>query len=192
MIGDAPRSAITGVPGWESADEQYWLSQLAAETIDGSVIVEIGAEYGMSASLFCKAAHPKAQIISVDLFPGDMLDKHLSNLRESGYADRSRQIKGSSQQPLTLKKVGVTAIDVLFIDGDHSYSGVVKDIALWTPLVRPGGVVAFHDCACATNRLPHLMHFEVTKAISEWYTENGADWTLEQMADSLMIFRRAL
>lgn len=192
MIGDAPRSLITGVPGWESADEQHWLFEYASQVPDGGVIVEIGAEYGMSASLFCKAAKSSVLIYSIDLFPGDMLEKHRSNLKEAGLADRSKQLKGSSQQSLSVQKMGDTPIDLLFIDGDHSYSGVVKDIELWTPLVRPGGVVAFHDCACATNRNPHLMHFEVTKAVSEWFTANGKDWQLEQMADSLMVFRRSL
>lgn len=36
-------------------------------------------------------------------------------------------------------------LDVLFIDGDHSEEGVRQDFDLWAPLVRPGGVVAFHD-----------------------------------------------
>lgn len=190
MIGDAPRSAITGVPGWESSDEQHWLYQLASDVPDNGAIVEIGAEYGMSASLFCAAAKLSVSITSVDLFPGDMLDKHLANLKEAGFANRSVQVKGNSQQASTIKKVGVKTIDLLFIDGAHDYSSVLKDIELWAPLVKVGGVAAFHDCACATNRMPHLMHFEVTKAISEWYSTEGKNWTLEQMADSLMIFRR--
>ena len=36
-------------------------------------------------------------------------------------------------------------IDVLFIDGDHSYEGVLTDWLLYNPLVRKGGIVAFHD-----------------------------------------------
>jgi predicted O-methyltransferase YrrM len=36
-------------------------------------------------------------------------------------------------------------LDVLFIDGDHSYSGVRSDYLNYRKLVRDGGVVAFHD-----------------------------------------------
>jgi len=36
-------------------------------------------------------------------------------------------------------------VDVLFIDGDHSYAGIIADWLLYAPLVRPGGIVAFHD-----------------------------------------------
>jgi predicted O-methyltransferase YrrM len=36
-------------------------------------------------------------------------------------------------------------IDFLFIDGDHSYLGVKKDFELYAPLVKRGGIIAFHD-----------------------------------------------
>jgi len=33
----------------------------------------------------------------------------------------------------------------LFIDWDHSYEGVKKDFEMYLPLVKEGGIVAFHD-----------------------------------------------
>lgn len=36
-------------------------------------------------------------------------------------------------------------IDLLFIDGDHTYEGVKRDFELYSPLVRKGGLIAFHD-----------------------------------------------
>src|SRR5262249_14421436 len=33
----------------------------------------------------------------------------------------------------------------LFIDADHSYDGVRRDLEAWIPLLRPGAMVAFHD-----------------------------------------------
>lgn len=36
-------------------------------------------------------------------------------------------------------------VDVLFIDGDHSYKGVLTDWLLYSPLVKVGGIIAFHD-----------------------------------------------
>jgi FkbM family methyltransferase len=36
-------------------------------------------------------------------------------------------------------------IDLLYIDGDHSYYGVRTDFLLYAPLVRDGGLIVFHD-----------------------------------------------
>lgn len=36
-------------------------------------------------------------------------------------------------------------VDVLHIDGDHSYDGVRADLETYVPLVRPGGLVLLHD-----------------------------------------------
>jgi cephalosporin hydroxylase len=54
-----------------------------------------------------------------------------------------------SQDPATVaalwRLLGRRHTDVLFIDGDHSYAGVRSDWETYEPLVRPGGIVAFHD-----------------------------------------------
>jgi cephalosporin hydroxylase len=39
----------------------------------------------------------------------------------------------------------VAPVDALVIDGDHSVAGVVADVAMYGPLVRPGGVILIHD-----------------------------------------------
>lgn len=36
-------------------------------------------------------------------------------------------------------------IDLLFIDGDHSYEGVKKDFNLYSKLVSPNGLILIHD-----------------------------------------------
>jgi cephalosporin hydroxylase len=42
-------------------------------------------------------------------------------------------------------------LDALFIDGDHSYAGVRQDWEMYSPLVRDGGIVLFHDVASRTE-----------------------------------------
>jgi predicted O-methyltransferase YrrM len=49
----------------------------------------------------------------------------------------------------TLQKLKQTLndnkIDFLFLDGDHSYEGIKQDFEWYAPLVRSGGMIAFHD-----------------------------------------------
>jgi predicted O-methyltransferase YrrM len=41
--------------------------------------------------------------------------------------------------------LGADLADVLFIDADHTYRGVAADYHGYRPLVRPGGLIVFHD-----------------------------------------------
>jgi predicted O-methyltransferase YrrM len=56
---------------------------------------------------------------------------------------------GDSQQIMTYEQVRAILkerpLDILFIDGDHAYVSVKRDYELYSQLVRPGGLVAFHD-----------------------------------------------
>lgn len=197
MIGNAPLSPITGVPGWESPAEQDLLLQLAQAVPYGGVIIEIGSEFGMSASIFLKATENTAvQVGCVDLFPDNLQAIHQQNLQEAGlqigriqYSQQDSK-KGFVPNPIRCDRSG-HSIDLLFIDGDHTYAGCKADIDAWTPHVKVGGRVAFHDTACATNLRPHRLHEEVTQAITEWQTgEAGADWALRETVDSIMVFER--
>lgn len=37
------------------------------------------------------------------------------------------------------------SLDLVFVDGDHTYEGCLADIKAWLPKVRPGGAIAGHD-----------------------------------------------
>lgn len=44
-----------------------------------------------------------------------------------------------------MKAHGIEQVDFAFVDGDHTYDGVKQDYEMYSPLVRKGGVIAFHD-----------------------------------------------
>jgi hypothetical protein len=50
-------------------------------------------------------------------------------------------------------------IDLLFIDGDHSYKGVKQDYDSYACLVRAGGIIAFHDIADHTIKSCQVSQF---------------------------------
>ena len=39
------------------------------------------------------------------------------------------------------------SLDFVFLDADHSYKGVKRDIEAWLPKVKPGGLLCGHDYA---------------------------------------------
>lgn len=121
-------------------------------------IVEIGAWKGGTALLWGRIATEK--VISIDLPMGTFggADAHLDEAR---CAERNRMLAdkipgfmgvlGDSHDAETivavLKDLEGDPVDLLFIDGDHTYAGVRQDFLLYSPLVRSGGWVAFHDIA---------------------------------------------
>lgn len=61
---------------------------------------------------------------------------------------RSAFLIGLSHDPATVSKAYHClpgGADLLFIDGDHHYTSVLVDWLLYSPLVKPGGLIAFHD-----------------------------------------------
>jgi len=68
---------------------------------------------------------------------------------------RSSFFFGLSNSPSTLQAVlehtGPGGLDMLFIDGDHRYEGVLADWLLYKHLVAPGGLVVFHDAVAGIS-----------------------------------------
>ncbi|MGA9752029.1 MAG: class I SAM-dependent methyltransferase [Acidobacteriota bacterium] len=125
-------------------------------------ILEIGTAQGGTLLFWAWAAPKDAEIITVDLHHGPFGGGHR---RSQGWLYRrfatGRQrihlVRGDSHATRTWEKVkkllrGRQA-DFLFIDGDHSLEGVETDYRLYGPLVRPGGIIAFHDIVPAPYEL---------------------------------------
>jgi hypothetical protein len=71
-------------------------------------------------------------------------------------------------------------VDLLFIDGDHSYEGVKRDYFLYRHLVRPGGMIAFHDIRDSEYTL--CQGIESPRFWAELSAEPGADSVQEFLA----------
>jgi predicted O-methyltransferase YrrM len=110
-------------------------------------ILEIGTGCGGTLFALAWAAQPGARLLSLDLtvYPAER------RLLYRTFA-KSRQVEAwqaDSHLEQTRDRVaahfGHQPIDILFIDGDHTYDSVRRDYELYAPLVREGGIVAFHD-----------------------------------------------
>jgi predicted O-methyltransferase YrrM len=134
-------------------DELLQFVELVRERVPKRVL-EIGTARGGSLFLLCQVCPEDALLISVDLPEGEFGGGYprwkvpLYRRFAQGRQDL-RLIRGDSHAPETLEKVktalGGGRLDLLFIDGDHSYAGVSQDFADYGPLVRDGGIIALHD-----------------------------------------------
>jgi cephalosporin hydroxylase len=122
--------------------------------VEPLTVLEIGTARGGTLFLFTRVAAKDALIVSIDLPGGEFgggYDAGVETLYRSFARSRQRVelLIGNSHDVATLAEVrerlGGREIDFLFIDGDHTYEGVKRDFEMYSPLVRAGGLVAFHD-----------------------------------------------
>jgi predicted O-methyltransferase YrrM len=117
-------------------------------------VCEIGTFRGGTLYIWCQLASPSAQIISVDLpggqFGGGYTERSLpffQSFRKTG--QKLDCIRGSSHDEEIRaefkKTLGIAELDFLFIDGDHSYTGVKQDFEFYSRFVKRGGLIGFHD-----------------------------------------------
>jgi len=76
----------------------------------------------------------------------------------------------------------------LFIDGDHNYEAVLRDYQEWTPLLKPGGILAIHDARM--NRPGGANYHPGPSRVADEYIFGSADrWQVIGEAHSLVIAR---
>jgi predicted O-methyltransferase YrrM len=124
------------------------------------------------------------KVVTVDLFN----EKGMTKRSVQGSEDATRaNITEKGLDSYIEVVVGYTAhtadvfkghkFNFVFIDADHSYKGCMEDFLAWSPLVREGGLIGFHDA----NRQP------VLKVLSE-LADHG--WKMQQWIGTLSIWRR--
>lgn len=103
-------------------------------------VIEIGTYKGGTLRLWQTISAPDAILVGVDSYDFT-----------SGAFSRDKDVSlviGRSDSPAVITKVkSIIGIDVdlLFIDGEHTYGVVKSDYDNYGPLVRPGGLIMFHD-----------------------------------------------
>ena len=119
------------------------------------MITELGSQYGCSLFTFCQSVKDNgldAKIRAVDMWSGDIgapdtgeevfalvnkiKDKFFSNLDIKLYQMRFDDALPDFQDG---------SIDILHIDGGHTFEDVDHDLKTWLPKLSEDGIILFHD-----------------------------------------------
>lgn len=129
----------------QSRGPLFWLLNKLELIKPIHTIVEIGAGMGGSSYVWQHIVDKGDTVISIDI----RSDVERINW---DYKNSDRNIKfivGDSMDNRTIDtlrtELGNKKVDFLFIDGDHSYKAVYSDYKNYSPFVRNGGIVGFHD-----------------------------------------------
>jgi O-antigen biosynthesis protein len=119
-------------------------------------IVELGSHSGHSYFSFCQSARqfsPGTTCYAVDTWSGDHqtgfygeeIFKDVAQHNERLYSDFSTLLRMTFDE--ALNRFSDHSIDLLHIDGLHTYEAVKHDFETWLPKMSARGVVLFHDIA---------------------------------------------
>jgi len=113
------------------------------------VVVNIGAGAGTSGLAFLESREDLILYtvdIQVEDSPFGCLYAELQVCQAAGYQlDPQRWLQIYSDSKKLARTWQGGPVDIVFIDGDHTYDGCTGDILGWLPHIRPGGLIAVHD-----------------------------------------------
>lgn len=121
--------------------------------VSNMTMVEIGCYAGESTTIWCKNFN---KVYAVDPWldgkgydPNDFASQRMSNSVEQQFD--SRMYKFNNFEKVKDFSYNIAdqfeneSLDFVYIDGEHTYSGVKKDIEMYLPKIKKGGFIGGHD-----------------------------------------------
>jgi len=135
---------------WEHVPIAHWL----VEQLQPGLIVELGSHYGVSFFSFCEAAAAFSEhsfVYAVDSWQGDdhagaygeEVFQRVALEQQQQHSQRSRLVRSSFDE--AANHFAPQSLDLIHIDGLHTYAAVKHDLETWLPKLKPGGTILFHD-----------------------------------------------
>jgi hypothetical protein len=161
------------VDGWLSYDEGLALSKLA----NGKDVLEIGSYCGRSTICMAQTAN---RVVAVDPFDGrgtprmnhSTLESFKNNIERYGVAGKVDTLVGTADEALT-EFDHYVPFDLVFIDGAHDADSVRNDISHARRLLKPDGLLAFHDYRVHPGQYDGRWDPGVTTAVDELVKSGG-------------------
>jgi predicted O-methyltransferase YrrM len=135
-----------------SSSEAHWLYRTTLGLGVGNY-VNLGVFRGGSVNCIATALKQLkgGKVYGVDLFEvngAETVSEVKRVFEERGLLEYAEFCKGYTHEwPEKLKHL---KFKMIFIDADHHYETCKKDFELWSPLLEPGGILAFHDVHMTT------------------------------------------
>ncbi|HEV7744983.1 MAG TPA: class I SAM-dependent methyltransferase [Pyrinomonadaceae bacterium] len=141
-------------------------------------ICEIGAAGCGTTFLLAQAAAKAATIIALDLAFDPSRKAALETFALPG--QRLLCLEADSHRPETARLVAETlgerSLDVLYLDGDHSYDGVKRDFELYRDLVSSNGMIVFHDIVSDYKTRYGITTTSDTGGVPKFWQEIKTSW----------------
>jgi len=166
---------------WETLEGHFtfpdfyrWLAlQAFAFENRGSLrFVEVGVLGGQSAAFLAQVLaenRPSARLDLVDTWPNGFESVRAALSPFAGVIGEWHQ--GISWE--VAQEYDDVSVDAVFLDADHDYESVARDIAAWRPKLRPYGILAGHDY---TPEIPGVIR-AVTEAFDKVHVMRGERFT---------------
>ena len=169
-------STISGNTALEDVEAQA-LYDCCAQVPLGGDAVEIGCQLGRSSSLIAQMAK-EVGFHSIHIDPyidnPEYLPQWVANMQKVGQPLAFYYMKSEQASH------HIGEIDLLFVDGDHEYESVKRDLELFGENIKQGGFLTAHDYG--NDGLPG-----VKKAIDEYIDHH---WVSIGVYNHLAVWRR--
>jgi predicted O-methyltransferase YrrM len=161
------------IPGWQEPGDSFKLYEMAYQS--GDVILEIGTYGGRSAVVELRGALANpARAVKPQFFGLDVdltsVRRTYDSLKQNGLNSYALLYHGDLQ---SFSREFAIRPTMVFVDGDHTYLGVKRDLALLSNILSPGTPVLCHDFLNPENETGQL---GVRKATTEWQQEGNAEF----------------
>jgi predicted O-methyltransferase YrrM len=139
------------IGGWMTEPELAFLQALALTLPESATVVEIGSWKGRSTVALCEALQGLgARVYAVDAFSGNPVQKanfdqaalEMFRANTAGF-DFLEPVVGDSAD--VASHFADCSVDFVFVDADHSYKAVSRDLRAWQSKRKPGTLIAGHD-----------------------------------------------
>ena len=134
--------------------EHVPFAMFLVDVVRPNILVELGTFYGVSYCAFCQAVRAlgiQCKCYGIDSWSGDLhvgefgpgVLHDLMAYHDPLYGGFSRLVRSTFRDALNQFEDG--SIDLLHIDGFHTYAAVKDDFESWRPKLSRKGIVLFHD-----------------------------------------------